>query len=297
MAQKLAKHGSEAGYKAHLETGDVCLRCANAHRVYARQYRAKGKAAGLHYGVYDVIDHLYSQSRAESGQRQRRAEPRPAPSSATESTAETAGSQGTESRSAETEESPRSQNEPTLADRLGSALKGAFVPPSNDYVENGDGPDYIHPIDPDAEPAGDWSQVDDSDEYIINKAGMVLIEENLATYLSVVGITLEMIDPYCGPILAENFENIIGRWSKVIARYPRAAKIFLSKDGGTIMLWIGALQATWPVLMAIYDHHLAKTIQTDKQGKIFRVQNQNANGGPVVDATTPPMPEYEYSVG
>jgi hypothetical protein len=188
--------------------------------------------------------------------------------------------------------------DPTLADRFGQALKGAFVKPDNDYVPVEDGPDYINPIDPDPEPqSGDWSEVGEED-YVINAAGMALIEDNLGTYMSVLGITLEMIDPYCGPILAENFDNIVGRWTKVIARYPKAAKLFMSKDGGTIMTWIGALQATWPVLIAVYDHHLARNVQTDRQGRVFRVTNPDAknNGQGHVDSTMPPMPGYDYRV-
>lgn len=295
MPQKLAKHGSEAGYNAHLTTGDVCDRCRNAHRVYARQYRPKGRAAGLHYGSYDVIDHLYSQSQAAPERRQRGAEPsRPQPRAA-ESPAEGEGNQGAESRPAESEESPRAEPGPSLRDRMTEGLSRLRVKGGNDYVETGEPEDYLHPIDPDPDPEGDWSEVTDDGEFVINKAGMVLIEENLGTYLSVLGITMEMVDPYCGPILADNFDNIVGRWTKVISRYPRAAKLFMSKDGGTLMTWIGAIQATWPVLLAVYEHHLAKSVQTDKQGRVFRVSNASQNGhGP--DATMPPMPGYDYTV-
>ena len=296
MAQQLAKHGSDAGYRAHLSKGDMCERCRNGHRVYARQFRPKGKAAGLHYGSYDVIDHLYQGSRNEHGLNQGRARQRPAQPRIAESPAEPGGYTHADQSQPEPGQSPQSQDGPSLADRFGRALRGAFVPPDNSYVDSEEPPDYIHETEPDAEPAsGDWSEVGD-DEYVINKAGMVLIEDNLGTYMSVVGITLEMIDPYCGPILAENFDNIVHRWAKVIARYPRAAKLFLSKDGGTLMTWIGAMQATWPVLYAVYEHHLAKTVKTDNLGRTYRVTTPASNNGQKVDATMPPMPEYDYTV-
>lgn len=295
MPQKLAKHGSEAGYKAHLTTGDVCERCRNGHRVYARQFRPRGKSAGLHYGTYDVIDHLYSQSQSVPGQNRGRAEQTRTRPRTAERAAEPASSQDTEQGPTEPEPGAHGSDGPTLRDRVAEGLSKLRVKGGNDYVESGEPEDYLSPIDPDPEPDGEWSKVTD-DEFVINRAGMVLIEENLGTYLSVLGITMEMVDPYCGPILADNFDNIVGRWTKVIARYPRAAKLFMSKDGGTLMTWVGAIQATWPVLLAVYEHHLARTVQTDKQGRVFNVR-QSANGNqPNVDATMPPMPGYDYTV-
>jgi hypothetical protein len=156
----------------------------------------------------------------------------------------------------------------------------------------------LHAIDPDPEPGGEnreeWAGVSD-DEFVINAAGMKQIEDNLGFYLSVVGLTIEMVDPYCGPILARNFENIVKRWSAVIAHYPPAARLFLDTKGGILFGWISAIQATWPVLYAIYEHHLAKTVRT-RDGVIERKIEGN---GPFrgFDATTPPMPDqFQYTV-
>jgi hypothetical protein len=294
MAARLIKHGTNAGYNAEIQIDNICDRCRAAHRVYARQYTKIGRAEGLKYSSFDVIDQLDESGR--HGPSRRRADTSSGSSRASDRHLGSVPPNGAVPLAPDTTATPDGSNGPTLADRLGSALKDAFVP-SNEYVETGESPDYITVSEPDPEPAGDWSQTDDQEAYIINKAGMALIENNLGTYLSVLGITLEMIDPYCGPILAEHFDNIVGRWSKVIARYPAAAKIFMSKDGGTIMVWIGALQATWPVLIAVYDHHLAKTVQTDSQGRVFKVRNRDSKDSPLTDATTPPMPEYDYSVG
>lgn len=297
MANRLAKHGSEAGYRQELQTNSVCERCRNGHRVFDSQYSKTNKAKGLKYGRYDVLDHLYNPEpgkampRGRTVPRQRVSEPsdtarpRPASEPRTAPTASTADDSEGPDFTVTVEPSG-----PSLSDRVSEGLKRLIIPGSNEYVNDNDIPDYLHESEPDPEPAEEW-EGPEGDEYVINKAGMVLIEENLGTYLSVVGITLEMIDPYCGPILADNFENIVGRWTKVIAKYPRAAKLFMSKEGGTIMSWIGALQATWPVLLAIYDHHLAKNVKVDNLGRAYRVTNpeQSPNGETKQDATTPPF--------
>jgi hypothetical protein len=300
MAQRLVKHGTMAGYNAETETGDFCERCRNASRVYRAQFSKKAKAARgnapAKYGTHDVIDHLYTGRRSAAAPNRSRTAPHSthaqSPPDAPHSSQPPIGA----ATGSEPQPQPQTQPGPSVADRLTEGLRKFTGKSSNDeYVANDEPPDYIHESDPDPDIAGQWS--DAPEEFVINKAGMELIEDNLGTYLSVLGITLEMIDPYCGPILAENFDNIISKWSKVIARYPRAAKLFMSKDGGTLMVWIGAIQATWPILLAIYEHHLAKNIQTDKQGRVFKVTKPSANGhGETVDATMPPMPDFEYTV-
>jgi hypothetical protein len=124
---------------------------------------------------------------------------------------------------------------------------------------------------------------------------MKKIEENLGMYLSVVGMTVEMIDPYCGPVFAENVENIVKRWAIVIGHYPAAAKLFLENQSGVLFAWIGAIQATWPVLYAIYEHHLSRTVRTDRDGRIMRLRRTD---GAFVDATAPNFPDnFEYKAG
>lgn len=296
MATQAVKHGSEAGYREEMKTDSVCNRCRNAHRLYSRKSNKKN---GISYGYYDVIDHLYVRpsrqvgvKRSVTGQGQSGAARSDTPTTSTHASGAESYQDGPGRASAATGEG---QSDPSLGDRLRDGLgRVASQFTGNPYVESEDAPDYITASEPDPEPKDDEWDVITEDELVITKEGLNKIEENLGTYLSVLGITFEMIDPYCGPILAENFDNIVGRWTKVIARYPRAAKLFLSKDGGTLFTWIGAIQATWPVLYAIYEHHLSKTIQTDKQGRVYRV-SPNGNA-PDVDATMPPQPEYDYSV-
>jgi hypothetical protein len=278
MAQNLARHGSEAGYNAERKTGNICDRCRKAHRVYARQYRPQGKAQGLKYSVYEVIDGLYRESELGSFPKARHGEPRQRVTHAPTIVTGPVDDLNTESSDSTDEQSSRT----TLGQRLTDGLRDMIFshdPDDNDFVFEAGIPEYLHPVEPDPEPAdGQWEEVPE-EEYVINAAGMRKIEENLGTYLSVVGMTVEMIDPYCGPILAENFDKIVGRWSKVIARYPSAAKLFLDTKGGTLMTWMSAIQATWPVLYAIYEHHLAKTVRTEN-GRVMRLHtpDNEANG-------------------
>lgn len=291
MPSKLVKHGSNAGYRAELETGNVCERCRIAHRQYASQFTKKGRASGVKYSHYDVIDHLYTGTRSAPS----RSSTAPAytrPSGSSEAPIDDGLTVTVGSGTSQAEE-PR--DVPSLADRVGDGLRKLVGNRSQeDYVSEDASSSYVHPSDADPEPQG-WEEPDRPDEFVIDKAGMLLIEDNLGTYLSVLGITLEMIDPYCGPILAENFDNIVGRWTKVIARYPRAARLFMSKEGGTIFLWIGALQSTWPVLLALYDHHLAGNVKTDNLGRSYRV-SKNGASKETVDATMPPQPAYAFTV-
>lgn len=282
----LIRHGSDRGYRTEVATGAPCERCRNAHRVYQTQFRPKGKAAGLKYGSDDVIDHLYKPSGRGRGGNTSRASQSSAPSVAADRPAEPSVTAPGEPG--------ESEREPSLGDRLAERIR-AFTTPQTEGPEFVGETDfgYVHPIDgPDESPGPEWEPVND-EQFIINAQGLKTIEQNLGTYLSVVGITVEMIDPYCGPILAQNFDNIVARWSKVIAHYPKAAELFMDGKGGVIFTWIGALQATWPVLYAIYQHHLAKTITVTPDGRIF---HKNDRPNPENNGRFDPLqPEFQYS--
>lgn len=284
MATQLVKHGSEAGYQAELQTGNKCERCRAAHREYNRQYTKAGKASGLKYTRTQVVDHLAGPPRGgvKPGM---------------------VGAPPVRSLESPTADPPIWEGEYRLGkatsgnESLAGKVAGLFIPgaadPQDDYVPDA-GVSELRAVDPDPEPSGEWAEVSD-EEFVLNAAGLRKIEENLGTYLSVVGMTAEMIDPYCGPILAANMDNMVKRWSQVISNYPKAAALFLDSKGGIIFLWMGALQATWPLLMALYDHHLSRNVRVNRQnGTIER----KIPGGPRgFDATTPPMPdEFNYSV-
>lgn len=304
MVKTLIKHGSEAGYRAELITDSVCDRCRNGHRVFDRQYSAAGKKRGVKYGRNDVIDHLYKPGKPSQTQRLSRDNP--------ETTQTRPEPHSPETAQDSPETGPRHQADPSqvaseqpLRERLGALLadrvSGLRLPGSESpYVEETEVPDYLQDAaretPKDEVRDEEYPRTDVNDTYVFTTADIKLMEENMGTYLSVVGMTLEIVDPYCGPILGDNLENMVKRWTKVVSRYPKAANLFLSKGGGVIMDWIGALQATWPVLYAGYEHHLARTVQTDGR-RVYRVVPGSPNGSGNVDATMPPMPEqYDYTV-
>jgi hypothetical protein len=284
MAVKLARHGTEAGYKSELKTGHPCQRCITAHRVYNKQFTKTGKAKGLKYSSHDVLtDEGPTRGQVGRSRGGSVGTPAPAPDSYQGETGRDATGQGDPATAGAGTDRLRA-----LGDRLASL---AMPKESGEYVGE-EPPDYLHPSDADPEPSDtNWGDVP-QEEFVINAAGMAKIEENLGTYLSIVGMTAEMIDPYCGSVLAVNFDNIVNKWSKVVAHYPAAAKLFLDSKGGVIFTWIAALQATWPVLYAMYEHHLARTV-TVKDGAFFR---RRTTGQPMPDATMPPMrDDYEYA--
>ena len=290
MAQKtLIRHGSRAGYDAELATGNICERCRAAKRVYGRQYTKAGKAKGLKYGFHEVIDHLDAQT-GNAGKSPRTRLPRTAvhvPSS--DSQADVPAQDPPDA----TQTDATQTDGPTLGDRLSERIRGLVIGGNADYPEYVTEQDtgYVHEIEDTDSMGPEWEPAEES-EYIINAAGLKTIQENMATYLSVIGITVEMIDPYCGPILAQNFDNMVQKWSKVVAHYPKAAELFMDGKGGVIFTWIGALQATWPVLYAIYQHHLAKTVAVAPNGQIYnRKQQPNPNG----QFPDPLQPEFQYS--
>lgn len=284
----MAKHGSEAGYDAERRSGqNVCTRCRNAHRVFSSQYRPAGKAAGLKFKYRDVIDHLYTgDGKARLNRGRDAGEVRSTPRISAETPVTTQSATLTGER--ETADVPLRER---FAGVLGGMLSGGSNVLENAYVADESPPDYLTTVDADPEPDDTDFGPEPEVEYVINEAGLAKIEENLGTYLSIVGMTGSMIDPYCGSVLADQLPNMVNKWTKVIAHYPKAAELFLDGKGGVIFAWIAALQATWPVLLAFYHHHLARDIQV-KDGRVFR--KDNAQHGSV-DATTPPMPEYNYS--
>jgi hypothetical protein len=135
--------------------------------------------------------------------------------------------------------------------------------------------------DPDPEPVAAEHDVYNEPPFIITPKIKADVEGKLGLFAAIVGMPWEAIDPYCGQVFAQNVDNMIGAYVPLILRSPGAVKFLTSTSGGWLD-WIRALQATWPVIQAIYAHHLARTVARDKR--------------PMPDATMPPGPDsYAYS--
>lgn len=134
-------------------------------------------------------------------------------------------------------------------------------------------------VSPDPEPGESPNEIPD---FIITPGIRNDIAGKLGLFAAIIGMPLEAIDPYCGPIFANNVDNMINSYLPIICRSPGAVKFFQSTSGGWLD-WIRALQATWPVIQAAYAHHLARSVGRDTRTP--------------PDATRPPMPQdnYEYS--
>jgi hypothetical protein len=150
-------------------------------------------------------------------------------------------------------------------------------------------------VNPDPAPAdmGDaqYSYSDDT-PFVITPGIRADAKGKLALFGTLVAVPLDMVDPYCGRVLSDNLDNMIDKAMPLIARSPAAIKFLTSSSGG-FLEWIALLQACWPVFMAIYAHHLARTVvRDDKTGRYVKV-NKDGNA---VDPTMPPAADnYEYS--
>lgn len=131
-------------------------------------------------------------------------------------------------------------------------------------------------VDPDPEPGETPNEIPD---FIITPGIRNDIAGKLGLFAAIIGMPLEAIDPYCGPIFANNVDNMINSYLPIICRSPGAVKFFQSTSGGWLD-WIRALQATWPVIQALYAHHLARSVGRDTRTP--------------PDATRPPMPQDNY---
>lgn len=131
-------------------------------------------------------------------------------------------------------------------------------------------------IGPDPEPGESPNEIPD---FIITPGIKNDIAGKLGLFAAIIGMPLEAIDPYCGPIFANNVDNMINSYLPIILRSPGAVKFFQSTSGGWLD-WIRALQATWPVIQAAYAHHLARSVGRDTRTP--------------PDATRPPMAQDNY---
>lgn len=149
-----------------------------------------------------------------------------------------------------------------------------------------DAPDSLRnaevPADPD--PAQAEHDVYNEPEFLVTPKIRNEIAGNLGVWAAVIGIPFEAIDPYCGKIFAQNIDGMINSYLPLITRSPGAVKFFTARSGGWLD-WVRALEATWPVIVAIYAHHLARTVNKDTR--------------PMPDATLPPQgaDSFAYTAG
>lgn len=109
---------------------------------------------------------------------------------------------------------------------------------------------------------------------------------------------LQTADPYCGSVLAQNFQPIVDATLPLLCRSERIVAYFTG-DKSDWLLWGKLAIALAPVGRAIIEHHVIRSvhvIRDEKTGAVQVVRGQQAPGPG--DHLTPPMqppPNYQYA--
>jgi hypothetical protein len=107
---------------------------------------------------------------------------------------------------------------------------------------------------------------------------------------------LQLADPYCGTILAQNFEPIVDATLPLICRSEKVIRYF-SHETADWMLWVKLAMALAAPAQAVWQHHIARTVQVVKDeqtGAITIVRGRPDEAGH--DHLTPAaQPEYKYA--
>lgn len=85
------------------------------------------------------------------------------------------------------------------------------------------------------------------------------IEGKLALGFLMLGQTWSLADPLCGMALVDAGPAMAKNYMPLICQSPEVVR-WMSK-GGSFLLWVNALMATWPVIQMVFAHHIAGTIE------------------------------------
>jgi hypothetical protein len=93
----------------------------------------------------------------------------------------------------------------------------------------------------------------------VTKAMREDIEGKLALILAVPVMAWETADPYCGGAASDRLDKMIKTAVPLICQSPEAINLFTR--GTTWVLWLEFLSAVMPVAGAVYQHHIAHTVE------------------------------------
>ncbi len=104
---------------------------------------------------------------------------------------------------------------------------------------------------------------------------------------------LQQADPYCGTILAQNFEPVLDATLPLICRSEKIVAYFTT-DQADWLLWGKLALALAPVAKAFADHHIFRTVEVVKDPKTGQVtiqprKKEQGRG----DHLTPPVPAQQ----
>lgn len=104
---------------------------------------------------------------------------------------------------------------------------------------------------------------------------------------------LQQADPYCGTILAQNFEPVLDATLPLICRSEKIVKYF-TEDQADWLLWGKLAMALAPVAKAFADHHIFRTVEVVKDPKTGQVTIQPSKKKQGrADHLTPPVPAQQ----
>lgn len=125
------------------------------------------------------------------------------------------------------------------------------------------------------------------------------IKNDIAGFAGMAGIPvlsfIQRIDPYCGGALAQQYEEVVKACLPLICRSEKVVKFFSGESNWVHYLALAS--ALQPVATAVYQHHIAKTVEVvrDEHGVPHvrpRATQRDA------DHLTPPAqgePSFDYA--
>jgi hypothetical protein len=125
------------------------------------------------------------------------------------------------------------------------------------------------------------------------------VKDDIAGLAGLVGTpilaVLKSIDPYCGTVLAENFEPVVDATLPLMCRSEKIVAYFTG-DKADWLLWGKLAMALAPVGRAIAEHHIFKTVEVVKDEKtgvvtILRGGQDHGHG----DHLQPAVPAEQYA--
>lgn len=91
------------------------------------------------------------------------------------------------------------------------------------------------------------------------------IASMLALLYSIPADFLIEMDPYCFGELNANLDRVINATVPIICRSPRVVQFVVSNAG--MILWVKLAAELRPFLVAVFQHHIMKTVTTEKDEK------------------------------
>lgn len=107
---------------------------------------------------------------------------------------------------------------------------------------------------------------------------------------------LKQADPYCGSVLAENYEPIVDAVLPLLCRSEKIVRYF-SGDQSDWLLWGKLALVLAPVGRAIVEHHVFRSVEVvrDPETGIIQVVRRGRDSGPGDPLLPPAARSFSYA--